>query len=172
MTQKSSSSRSGREVAIARRRVQYQTGKAGLDQASGSNSESRATSANTSTSTYAQATANAGKQSSRQASLARRHAMSSAGKAGIVSKDRTRADESISNSNAASVSNSNRQSDCGCGCKAKASQDSMQSNATDSSTAFDTNAGSSNIEQPMAKPSFKSMKRPKTKMTVARQASF
>jgi hypothetical protein len=90
--------KSAREIAMERRRLSYESGKAGIQKMliSGSSSPDM----------RSVATAPASGKSSmnaRQASLARRQAMSTGGKASIVSKDRTRGEEETGEMPAAAV---------------------------------------------------------------------
>ena len=121
-----------RELVLERRKAMSTTGKAGLPGGGNSNPAPVRASARLTTSQPAAATApvttpanTAGatyspSNTSRTASLARRQAMSSRGKANLQSKDRTRnADMATARTAAASVSNSDttaEKKDCGCGC--------------------------------------------------------
>jgi len=80
-----------REIAMERRRLSYESGKAGIQTMQGSGKTATAA-ANSTVAKTARTGGNVA-MSSRQASLARRHAMSAGGKASVVSKDRTRGDE-------------------------------------------------------------------------------
>ena len=114
--------KSAREIALERRRLSYESGKAGIQelQANGARTTAATNSAPAST---AQATGNGSAMSTRQLTLARRKAMSTGGKASLVSKDRTRSDN-MGNTPATSqpASSTPEKRDCGCGCNGDKSQ--------------------------------------------------
>jgi hypothetical protein len=130
-----------REAALARRRAMSTTGKAAIKpsaQSAGASSGAKPQTAS------ASAPSAAGKGTSgRAASIKRREAMSTQGKAGITSKDRTRADnadktEMNSKASAEGRANTAKKDGCGCGCngdKARREQASAQTEASGSSTA-------------------------------------
>lgn len=109
--------KSAREIAMERRRLSYESGKAGIQAMQGSGKQAAAA-----TNSVPAKTARAGSGadlSSRKASMARRQAMSAGGKASMVSKDRTRMDDIGRKSSAAPgapVSNAPEKRECGCGC--------------------------------------------------------
>ncbi len=120
MTQ--TANKTARQIAMERRRLSYEKGKAGLQSRQGSKNASSTVdpAANTASSAGAAGTGTA--MSTRQYSLARRRAMSVGGKASVVSQDRTRSDE-IGNTTAPVRASSEsgpaaEKSGCGCGCKA------------------------------------------------------
>ena len=86
-----SAKKSAREVAMERRRLSYASGKTGIQKMQSSGT--RATAASSAPATPPRAVGNSAAISTRQLSLARRKAMSTGGKASVVSKDRTRNDE-------------------------------------------------------------------------------
>jgi len=118
--------KTAREIALERRRLSYESGKAGLQKMQGSGV--KATAATSVRATPTRTTAASGVSSSaRKASLARRQAMSSGGKASIVSTDRTRGNEMVgklsstpsattSPATSQPASSTPEQRDCGCGC--------------------------------------------------------
>ncbi|MEJ2440970.1 MAG: CsoS2 family carboxysome shell protein [Gammaproteobacteria bacterium] len=114
--------KTAREIAMERRRLSYESGKAGIQKMQGSGAKAAVASSAPVATTPARAGGGAA-MTSRQASLARRQAMSTGGKASIVSKDRTRSDE-ISGKTAAPstpatsqpTTSTPEQRDCGCGC--------------------------------------------------------
>ena len=109
--------KSAREIAMERRRLSYESGKAGIQAMQGSSKQ--ATAAVNSAPAQTARTSGGAAMSSRKASMARRQAMSSGGKASMASKDRTRRDEMGSQSSAAPgapASNTPEKSECGCGC--------------------------------------------------------
>lgn len=128
--------KTAREIAMERRRLSYESGKAGIQKMQGSGAKAAAASSAPVATTPARAGGGAA-MSSRQASLARRQAMSSGGKASIVSKDRTRSDE-ISGKNAAPTTPATSQPttstpekrDCGCGCNGEKANRPAQSATT------------------------------------------
>jgi hypothetical protein len=111
--------KTAREIAMERRRLSYETGKAGLEKMQGTPTPAAR-------SVSASATRAAGGRSdmtARQAALARRHAMSAGGKASLDSKDRTRSDEVGSTATATgnpqpglSEGSAADKHDCSCGC--------------------------------------------------------
>ncbi len=114
---------SAREVAKARRRQSYEKGKAGLTQTA---APTRATQSASKPMQAKRAAASGAPFSSREASLARRKAMSAGGKASVQTADRTRGDiESKARvaTNAAPATNTQAtntpaptKEGCGCGC--------------------------------------------------------
>ena len=117
--------KTAREIARERRRLSYESGKAGIQKMQGSGAQAAvATSASAPAATPVR-TGGGAAMSSRQASLARRQAMSTGGKASIVSKDRTRSDEMSGNTVATPASqptaSTPEKRDCGCGCNGDAS---------------------------------------------------
>ena len=112
-----------REAALARRRAMSTTGKAAIKGGSATPARAAATASSAAPSAPARAyVAKSSEGSSRAASKARRQAMSSSGKAGVQSKDRTRgADMKPSAAKQAVTANAGQEakSDCGCGCGGK-----------------------------------------------------
>jgi len=109
--------KTAREIAMERRRLSYENGKAGIQNLQSSSTQATAA-ANSTPASNTSGTGSA--MSSRQASLARRQAMSTGGKASLVSQDRTRSDE-IGNAPVTTDANQPAtstpdKSDCGCGC--------------------------------------------------------
>ena len=122
--------KSAREIAMERRRLSYESGKAGIQKMQSSGTRAAAASSAPATIARAPASRSASSssaQSTRQLSLARRKAMSTGGKAAVVSRDRTRADD-VGGSTMATITASSTASatqpasaaaekrDCGCGC--------------------------------------------------------
>ncbi len=124
--------KTAREIALERRRLSYESGKAGIQRMHGSGTTATVATSVPTASTRTPATSGAS-STARQASLARRHAMSAGGKASLVSKDRTRGDEKGGKPAAASsamtdspatsqaASSTPEQRDCGCGCNGEKS---------------------------------------------------
>jgi len=112
-------SNSSRSIALARRKAMSSGGKAALKVAGGSAGSSAGGNASAmSTSQPAPVSAAPG-VSAREASLARRKAMSTQGKAAVNSKDRVRADtlqKSTKASVTANASQAGERKGCGCGC--------------------------------------------------------
>jgi hypothetical protein len=113
--------KSAREIAMERRRLSYESGKAGIQKMQSSGT--RAAAASSASAKTTRATVNGSAPSTRQLSLARRKAMSTGGKASVVSKDRTRSDETGGVTAAASTTAASQPAsatpeklDCGCGC--------------------------------------------------------
>jgi hypothetical protein len=134
--------KSAREIAMERRRLSYESGKAGLQkmQRSGMPTVAAAKAVATAAS-RANTSAAANAMSTRQLSLARRQAMSVGGKAAVVSGDRTRADEmsgttaapgatldaptaasTASPSASQPADSASEKRECGCGCNADKSK--------------------------------------------------
>ena len=84
--------KSAREIALERRRLSYESGKAGIQKLQTSGAKSTVA-ANSAPANSSRVGGTGSAMSSRQASLARRQAMSSGGKAAVVNQDRTRSDE-------------------------------------------------------------------------------
>jgi hypothetical protein len=109
--------KSAREIALERRRLSYESGKAGIQKLQ----NSRAQASTAANSAPAISSSRAGSaMSSRQASMARRQAMSAGGKASVANQDRTRSDElgsntatPVANQSAASIPD---KTDSSCGC--------------------------------------------------------
>ncbi len=138
--------KTAREIAMERRRLSYESGKAGLHKMQGGGVSSIVA---TSTSTApARAMTTSGTSTARKASLVRRLAMSAGGKASIVSKDRTRGDEMSGITQATSAApvitpsteTAAEKRDCGCGCGASKSERPAASLAT-SPVAIKTRPG-------------------------------
>ena len=140
--------KSAREIAMERRRLSYESGKAGIQKMQSSGAQATAAVSATKSSvpsSYApakttRATGNGSTMSTRQLYLARRKAMSASGKASVVSKDRTRSDEIVGEAAAISsaaagqpASAPSEKRDCGCGCngdKAKRPETSVSASAS------------------------------------------
>lgn len=126
--------KSAREIARERRRVSYESGKAGLSQMQGNGARAATAS---STPVSQAATGNGTAMTTRELTLARRKAMSTGGKAAMPSKDRTRVDEMHGTSAVASntpattqpVSSTPDKRDCGCGCNGDKSKRPAESAA-------------------------------------------
>ena len=120
--------KSAREIALERRRLSYESGKAGIQKLQNSG-EQATVAANSAPATSSRA-GSAAAMSSRQASLARRQAMSTGGKAAVVSQDRTRSDElgitTVTPSATQPVTSTPEQRDCGCGCNGDKSERSAE----------------------------------------------
>jgi hypothetical protein len=135
---------SAREIAMERRRLSYESGKAGIQKMQSSGTQATAAISVTKSVAPAKATRETGNgsaMSTRQLSLARRKAMSTGGKASVVSKDRTRSDETGSataaSTTAASQPATPSNHDCGCGCngdKSKRPEVSVSASASPTST--------------------------------------
>ena len=95
-----------RKVAVVRRRAQSQTGKAATTSSRPAGTVSKA----------AVPVVSGNQSGARAASRARREAMSTAGKAGIITQDRTRAADGISQLPVKSDTQQAKR-DCSCGCK-------------------------------------------------------
>ena len=122
---------SARELAMARRRAMYESGKAGIQKMTGQTTTASRTGAATATAprpTTATATTGARSpaSSSRVASMARRDAMKTGGKKNLASTDRTRGDvenksapaatPAVPATQAATPAPATDKRDCGCGC--------------------------------------------------------
>lgn len=110
--------KTAREIAMERRRLSYENGKAGIQKMQGSSPDTGPRAAASS-----RASVGGSVTTARQASLTRRHAMSSRGKASLASKDRTRGDDiagaSPASTNPAGSKPANpagAKQDCSCGC--------------------------------------------------------
>lgn len=115
--------KTAREIAKERRRLSYESGKAGIQKMQAGSATAAVASSATAPATAPARAGGGAAMSSRQASLARRQAMSTGGKASIVSKDRTRSDEIAGNTAAPGApatsqpaSSTPEKRDCGCGC--------------------------------------------------------
>ena len=115
-------SKTAREIAMERRRLSYESGKAGIQKLQSSSTHATAAVKSAQATTRTGSTGSA--MSSRQASLARRQAMSTGGKASVGSKDRTRSDELTGKTVSAPAAPVTTQPanatpekrDCSCGC--------------------------------------------------------
>jgi hypothetical protein len=125
--------KTAREIALERRRLSYESGKAGLQKMQSSGVKPTAATSVPATPTRTTATGSVVSSSARKASLARRQAMSAGGKTAIASKDRTRGDEMVgklsstpsttqtSPATTQPAGSTPEQRDCGCGCKGEKS---------------------------------------------------
>lgn len=164
-----------RELVIARRKAMSTSGKAGLPGGASASASPVRASARLATSQSAAAApapvitppstvgaAYLSSNTTRAASLARRKAMSSRGKANLQSTDRTRSAEmAASRTAAASVSNSKTtaaKKDCGCGCGGEKAECKTQIAAQTSLSVTNT----SNL----------TMNKPKVQMSPAKAASL
>jgi len=166
---------SAREVAMARRRASYAGGKAGLDKLGGAQDRTRggsgssnATASSTTSASSAAprprmtpmpSTSSPGK-SSRDASRARREAMSQGGKAAIANNDRTRTDEIGTGSKApvAPVATTTQapaagetERKCSCGCKGDKSKRPATELKTPVPSALPTTKVKSGVSQSTAR---------------------
>ena len=114
--------KTARDIAKERRRLSYESGKAGIQKMQGNGVRTVAP-ANSAPSKTPRASGAGAAMSSRQASLARRQAMSTGGKASVVSKDRTRSEEmgvtpalSVQAVASQPAAPSTEKRDCDCGC--------------------------------------------------------
>ena len=109
-----------REIAKARRRASYENGKAGLQQQHQQSAPSTAAKVPTYTPPISASQVSSPAMSSRDASKARRQAMSVGGKSSIVAKDRTRTSADMNTRTAAPTNVASdtaaEKRDCGCGC--------------------------------------------------------
>jgi hypothetical protein len=125
--------KTAREIAKERRRLSYQTGKAGVDKMQSRNGSANA--AQRSTPANGSRTSGGSTMSARRASIARRQAMSTGGKASIATNDRTRVDTIGNTAGAAPSTTADSQPagstpekrDCGCGCNGDNSKRPAQS---------------------------------------------
>ena len=114
--------KTARQVAMERRRHSYESGKAGLQKMQ-SNTQVSAK-VQTAQAMPSHPAGSGAVMSSRQASMARRHAMSERGKASVASKDRTRSDEmgimpaarQETQPGSQPAKNTPEKHDCSCGC--------------------------------------------------------
>ena len=125
--------KTAREIAKERRRLSYQSGKAGIQKMQSSSGQDHA--AGNSAPVQVSRAGGGSTMSARQASMARRQAMSAGGKASIDTNDRTRSDKVVSTSGAASsttaasipASATPEKRGCGCGCNGDKSERSAES---------------------------------------------
>ena len=147
MSQVAMTNASSRELALARRKALSAGGKAALKSTGGSAGQSGGLQGTASSAprpvparTASAASAPSAGGSARAASLARRQAMSSRGKAGVSSKDRTRADtesrQQPVKTQAPASANEAPEKDCGCGCGgARKAETATADNAVESTAA-------------------------------------
>lgn len=130
--------KTAREIALERRRLSYERGKAGLQNIQRGGAQTLAAAKAVPTAASSTADNLSGKagfaMSSRQLSLARRKVMAVAGKAAVVGSDRTRSDEmggtpavspstTLASPAASEAENMiTEKSDCGCGCNGNKSK--------------------------------------------------
>lgn len=174
MTQSTNNFSNARDASRARRKALSQSGKSAISPARSGASQKQVASPAPAVAASLQAglhrAANGAGVSGKAASIARRKAMSSRGKAGVVSSDRTREDvEKLSSSRVVSSDTSGSGATCGCGCNGEKQECKTQ--IADSSTNMTGKSASINAAINGAS-MMKNIRRQASKVSAGRAASY